>query len=330
MDKLLRQFLEIAETGSVSMAAARLRVSQPGLSFNMRKLETELGVPLFIRSSRGMKLSEYGDILVNHVRIMNRLDSNARASIAALKLRREDGLRVGCGHAWWTLFLKDMVIEHDSRFPNAPISIDVGSQFSCMDQLLSGDTAAFVGHEIAGLSPHIGAEFMPLFSVRDAQFVRKDHPLTGTVCDETDITRYGIVDSVPIENRYQQLVEVSVAPEPNPLKFQPNRHVFEANSLLACLDFVQNSDSIMTYPAVMADYFGQFGLVPLTLADTPEHKPIGIYVLVERKNDRDVKRTIEIIQKRAERWVASLAGGGAGVLAIEHLPTAFGPAEQAG
>ncbi len=325
MDKLLRQFLEIAETGSVSTAAARLRVSQPGLSFNMRKLEKELGVPLFIRSSRGMKLSEYGDILVNHVRIMSRLDSNARASIAALRLRREDGLRIGCGHAWWTLFLKDMVIEHDGTFPNAPISIDVGSQFSCMDQLLSGDTVAFVGHKIAGLSQHIGAEFVPLFSVRDAQFVRKDHPLVGTVCDESDIARYGIVDSVPIENKYQQLVEVSVAPEPSPLKFQPNRHVFEANSLLACLDFVQGSNSIMTYPAVMADYFGKFGLTPLTLADKPDHKPIGLYVLVERKNDRDVTRTMQIVQSRADEWIASLPIGDFGASAIERVPESLGP-----
>lgn len=313
MDKLLRQFLEIADTGSVSMAAARLNVSQPGLSFNMRKLETELGVPLFIRSSRGMTLSEYGGILVNHVRIMDRLDSNARASITAHKLRREGGLRIGCGHAWWTLFLKDLVMDHGERFPNAPVSIDVGSQFSCMDHLLSGDTVAFVGHRIEGLGQHIGAAFEPLFSVCDALFVREAHPLVGTVCGEVDISRYGVVDSVPIESKYQQMVDASVAPGPSPLSFQPVQPVFEANSLLACVDFVLSSDSVMTYPAVMAGYFSRFGLVPLTLADMPPLKPIGIYVLGERKNDPEVRRTIEDIQERAERWVASCSESETGV-----------------
>lgn len=306
MDKLLAQFLEIAEAGSLSAAAARLRVSQPGLSSNMRRLERDLGVSLFVRSSRGMKLSEYGEILINHVRVMHRLDTNARTSIASLKLRREGGMRIGCGHAWWTLFLRDMVLQHDKSFPNAPVSVDVGSQFSCMDHLLSGDTAAFIGHKIAGLSENVGAEFEPLFSVRDALFVRSGHPLIGVDCDSADIARYGVVDSVPIENKYRRLVESPIAPEVSPLEFQPSRHVFEANSLLACLDFVLRSDSIMTYPAVMSDYFSTFGLTRLAPAAATERKPVGIYFLSERREDREVKTTIENIVDWAGRWLANL------------------------
>lgn len=306
MDKLLRQFLEIAETGSMSAAAARLRVSQPSLSFNMRKLERDLGVSLFIRSSRGMKLSEYGDVLINHVRVMHRLNTNARTSIAALKLRREGGMRIGCGHAWWKLFLRDMVIEHEKQYPNAPVSVDVGNQFSCMDHLLSGDTTAFVGHQITGLNQHIGAEFEPLFSVRDALFVRREHPLVGAQCDAVDIAQYGVVDSVPIENKYRRLVESSVASDLSPLKLQPTRHVFEANSLLACIDFLLNSDSIMTYPAVMADYFSTFGLTRLTPVEATQHKPVGIYFLGERKDDRDVNSTRTTIKKWEKHWIAGL------------------------
>ena len=304
MDRLLRQFLEIADAGSVSAAAARLRVSQPGLSFNMKKLEKAFGVPLFVRSSRGMELSEYGDILVDHVRIMSRLDSNARATIEALRLRQEGGMRIGCGHAWWTLFVRDMVIEHGRRYPNAPVSIDVGNQFSCMDHLLSGDTTAFIGHRISGLSKGAGAVFEPLFSVRDALFVREGHPLVGTRCDEGEITEYGVVDSVPLEAKHRQLVDGAPAPNANPLQLRPPRHVFEASSLLACLDYVANSNSIMTYPDVMADYFRAFGLTALVLAVPSELKPIGLYTLGERKNDREVKVTVAKIRDAVENWLA--------------------------
>lgn len=304
MDRLLRQFLEIAEAGSVSAAAVKLHVSQPGLSFNMKKLEETLGVPLFVRSSRGMKLSEYGDILIDHVRIMSRLDSNARATIEARRLRQEGGMRIGCGHAWWTLFVRDMVIEHGQRYPNAPVSIDVGNQFNCMDHLLSGDTTAFIGHRIPGLSEGVGATFEPLFSVSDALFVRSDHPLVGRPCDESDIAAYGVVDSVPLEAKHRQLIDTSWDPHSNPLQLRLPGHVFEANSLLACLDYIANSDSIMTYPDVMAGYFRTFGLTPLEQVVPSDRKPVGIYTLDERQNDRDVKVTVGKIRDSVARWLS--------------------------
>ena len=53
MDKLLNQFLAVAEAGTISAAATALFVTQPTLTFNMRKLEENLGVKLLIRTPRG-------------------------------------------------------------------------------------------------------------------------------------------------------------------------------------------------------------------------------------------------------------------------------------
>ena len=54
----LRSFREIAETGSLSRAADRLRIAQPALSRQIRLLEAEAGLPLFTRHGRGMALTE--------------------------------------------------------------------------------------------------------------------------------------------------------------------------------------------------------------------------------------------------------------------------------
>lgn len=59
----LGYFLQIAELGSLTRAAARLRIAQPSLSRQMRLLEQELGVTLFTRGYRGMHLTEAGEIL---------------------------------------------------------------------------------------------------------------------------------------------------------------------------------------------------------------------------------------------------------------------------
>ena len=57
---LLRQLAAFKEYGTLSEAAERLYLSQPALSRNMRKLEEEIGVPLFVRSRNKLELNENG------------------------------------------------------------------------------------------------------------------------------------------------------------------------------------------------------------------------------------------------------------------------------
>ena len=60
----LRYFVAVAEARSVGKAAERLRMAQPPLSVQIRKLEAEVGAPLFHRGTRGMDLTEAGQALL--------------------------------------------------------------------------------------------------------------------------------------------------------------------------------------------------------------------------------------------------------------------------
>ncbi len=66
----LRYFLSIVEAGSISRAAAELRVAQPALSQHVANLETELGARLLVRSQRGVQPTECGQRLVEHARLI--------------------------------------------------------------------------------------------------------------------------------------------------------------------------------------------------------------------------------------------------------------------
>ena len=61
----LRYFVAVAEERSVARAAERLRMAQPPLSVQIRKLEAEIGAPLFRRGTRGMELTEAGQALLS-------------------------------------------------------------------------------------------------------------------------------------------------------------------------------------------------------------------------------------------------------------------------
>src|SRR4051812_10366609 len=62
----LTYFLAAAEHGSFSAAANTLLMSQPSLSEQIRRLEAELGVPLFVRAGRGIELTDAGRLLLPH------------------------------------------------------------------------------------------------------------------------------------------------------------------------------------------------------------------------------------------------------------------------
>ncbi|WP_149536360.1 LysR family transcriptional regulator [Siccirubricoccus phaeus] len=78
----LTTFLHVAELGSVSKAAQRLRIAQPALSRQLRLLEQELKVSLFTRHGRGMVLTQPGHLLLGRAReILQRMEET-RAELA--------------------------------------------------------------------------------------------------------------------------------------------------------------------------------------------------------------------------------------------------------
>ena len=63
--RTLRYFVHVAEARSFSKASVFLRVAQPALSRHIRKLEDEIGMPLFVRAGHHLELTEAGSLLLN-------------------------------------------------------------------------------------------------------------------------------------------------------------------------------------------------------------------------------------------------------------------------
>ena len=77
----LATLVAVSETGSINQAAARLGYTPPAVSQQLTKLEREVGMPLLVRSRRGVELTAAGQTLVEYARrIMETLDE-ARAAL---------------------------------------------------------------------------------------------------------------------------------------------------------------------------------------------------------------------------------------------------------
>lgn len=64
----LRNFLAVVECGSLGLAARRLKMSQPAMTKSIKQLEALVGVPLFVRSTDGMTLNEFGRLFEQRAR----------------------------------------------------------------------------------------------------------------------------------------------------------------------------------------------------------------------------------------------------------------------
>jgi len=72
----LMHVVEVANTQSISKAASNLLMTQPGLSFSIKQLESELGAELFVRNNKGVELTETGNSFVAKAkRILREIDS---------------------------------------------------------------------------------------------------------------------------------------------------------------------------------------------------------------------------------------------------------------
>src|SRR3954452_11825340 len=121
--RLLRYFAVVAEELHVGHAAARLYISQPALSQQIRALEDQVGLPLFVRHPRGMELTEAGEVLLEEARAVLGRAERLDTTVDELRRGRTANLRVGLPPGLPRALLPDLLTAVREKQPEAQIEI---------------------------------------------------------------------------------------------------------------------------------------------------------------------------------------------------------------
>lgn len=140
-----RVFYVVATTGSFSEAAKQLYITQSAVSQQIRALENELGLVLFVRGRKGAKLTAQGELLASYVeRSLTEID-NAENLFARMKSLDEGSLRIGAGDTITRHYLLPKLDAFHTKYPGIKIEIVNRVTSEALSQLLSGKVdVAFV------------------------------------------------------------------------------------------------------------------------------------------------------------------------------------------
>lgn len=134
----LRTFAAVAEAGHLTRAAERLHVSQPAVSAHVKALEEELGVALFARSAKGMRLTREGEALLARASAV--LESAGELERAARCLRRElaGDLRIALNSDAEFLRVRELLEALRAEHPKLAVHLPQSMSNLIADELRAG------------------------------------------------------------------------------------------------------------------------------------------------------------------------------------------------
>ncbi len=120
-------FATVAATGSLTASARKLHVSQPALSRELKAFEQRLGVTLFERHAKGMRLTQAGEVLNRYAVRLFELERTAEAAMQEIAGALRGRLTLGASNTIGTYVLPPLLATFRRQRPHVEISLFVGN-----------------------------------------------------------------------------------------------------------------------------------------------------------------------------------------------------------
>lgn len=166
-------FLAAAETGSFSEAGRRLQLSQPAVSMQIRALEKRLGVELFHRAGRHIRLTEAGQVLIPLARDLVNRSLHIKEVMASLQGEVIGMLKLACSTTCGKYVLPRLIARFMEHHPDVRVTIDVVPRESALNLLLDGHAHLAI---TSLREPSREVEYRPFIIDKVVLIVAPDHP----------------------------------------------------------------------------------------------------------------------------------------------------------
>lgn len=129
-------FHQIAETGSVSLGAEQLLISQPAASKQLKEFEAALGEQLFDRTGKGLRLTTVGKLLNEYARKIFTLEAEAEQAVAQLREVSRGELFLGASTTIAGYLLPQVLARFHQQHPKIRVHVSVGNTAFVHQQVL--------------------------------------------------------------------------------------------------------------------------------------------------------------------------------------------------
>ena len=176
--RTMKYYLAVVREGTISGAAEALHVAQPSLSRQMKELEEELGVSLFIRGNRKIVLTEEGMVLRRRAEEMVRLMQMTEDEISQMKNHISGTIRIGAGESSTFHILSKTASALAKEHPDLRFQVTSGDTQDLIDELNNGliDFALIFTEADPSLyqSIPLGSDHFCLLMPKDCELAKKE------------------------------------------------------------------------------------------------------------------------------------------------------------
>lgn len=222
--RLVRYIDEVARSGSIRKASARLNVAASAINRQIIALEQEIGSPLFERLPRGLRLTTAGELLVSHIRQTLRDHDRMRTRIEALKGLRRGEVSIATMGGLAGGLLARVITQFSHDHPGIKLQVKSLTRDAISAAVISGEAELGLAYNLPP-NPRLTTFFKATYQL--GAIVAPDHPLARRVSLRlADCVPYPLVIADPtlsirdvIEARAPTDLELEPSVETNSIEF---------------------------------------------------------------------------------------------------------------
>lgn len=228
---LYRIFYVVAKHKHMTRASEELHISQPAISQSIKKLEDQLNGTLFLRSNKGMELTEEGKMFFEYVKGALELIDNAEKEFTSFKELTKGEIKIGCSTTLTKLILLDAIEKFHKDYPNIDINITNDLTSNLINNLKIGRLDFVIFNE-----SNIKESNVVLKKIKELKqgFVYNPSIFSDNIENFNDLNNYPLIFQQPLSNSRKLLDYIALS---NNVKLIPKMEVV-SQELITCFTHI--------------------------------------------------------------------------------------------